>query len=682
MNTIIVKYKRKETKVNYDIVIHNNKQYYYLGNNIVIEKLSKRTKIIELTNIITSGNKYIPLNCYYDIIKLYNSHFYKYVNKFLLNDKKFMENKKLGYYGIRIKLDIKNAINIELKKIDKAFIETGIRNNDNKVYYGILSDGRKFTTLYKSINLAKKCKGKVYKVILSEGLPYFNINRNIILLPRNILFEVIANDTLLAKEKYPSKPLCHITADFYNFKTFVKGGILSYERVALGKTEGINGLLTHDVMSVNGNTNLKFIMTNGEYHGLQTHCNKNYISEYVELFDLNENDKNYNFKIDLFLEVENMHKSVTDKFLLNEMWLGLLINKFKKNWICHEHLYCEYKKYLRVHWCDPFYDLGEGYEWLTMIAYEYKYEYYYQYETSEVLTLNELKTKYPSIFENIKSKDDLIKIILENRLVRKQGEKVNKKIIPDWIQFVKDVYYNDLVLDITENNWYIYGIFKTNRICMDFYTIFRMLKDSLNIQNAIYHSGKQHTIRFNIMLKKLNFKVESLAYKNLDSTRSFKCLDVNFKFFLNKILEEEEYKKLKEEFYLQISIIESISDISEMSSSLEPYGLSDLSSRSGVLSPNEGNLSFKGPSYLLNIFLKDKNLHRDIIIKQKLQAIIDTELLIKQYNDERKLEIIKELKTLDLLNSREIRYLHRRIKKQKEELILQNINNFTNIKKF
>jgi hypothetical protein len=37
--------------MDYEIVIYNNKQYYYLGDNIVIEKLSKRIKDIELTNI-------------------------------------------------------------------------------------------------------------------------------------------------------------------------------------------------------------------------------------------------------------------------------------------------------------------------------------------------------------------------------------------------------------------------------------------------------------------------------------------------------------------------------------------------------------------------------------------------------------------------------------------------------
>jgi hypothetical protein len=708
-DTIIVKHNGKENNIIYNsnnIVIHNNKKYYYLGENIVIKELSKRTKVIELTDIVTSNQKYIPLNCYYDILKLYNSHFYKFINKLLLNDTKFMKNKKLGYYGIKIKQNVLNTINFELKKIDKAFIETGIRNTDNKIYYCVLKNTNlsnicNFTTLYKSISSAKKCKGTVYKVVLNEGLPYFNINRNIILLPRNILFELITDNTFLAKEKIHSKPLYHITADLYNFKTSVKGGT-PYSRVRLGEREGINGIITYDIMKINSDIDLKVIMTNGEYHGLQTNCNKNYITEYVKIFKLNEKEPKYNFKIDLFLEVENYHKSIDniDTYLSDKSWLEYLIKHLKKNWSCHDDLQCKYNKYLRVHWVDPWYDLGEGYEWLTTIGEDYTHYYYYdENKKYEDLTIDKLKAKYPTIFAHIKSKDDLIKIILENRLIRKQGEKVNKKIIPDWEQFIKDAYYNDLKfsLNITNDNWYTHGICETNRVCMDFYTIFRMFRDPLIhttgkepliIKNAIYHSGELHTLWFTIILKKLKLKIESLDFKNLKyADVDSKCLDANFNGFLDTILQVEkeeediintELETLKQKLDLEISKLSNIlnpSDLSKLSgllessnisSSLSPSGLSELSDRSS-LSSSLSPVGHSGILYILDVLTLKKN-ERFIIIKEKLQEIIKKDLMFKKYNKETlktkeiKLKIIEDLKTLIPLNSREIRRLNRIIK--------------------
>ena len=151
-NNFIIKYKNSLYGLNLNninkshIFTLNNKTYinigFFFNKKIVIDykkfkALISKTKIIEVTDIISKNNEYILLESFYDIIRLYKSKFYEYVNKLLI-DKTLLLNAVtktniityLNHDNIK---DFINVIKKEIKKIDKAFITIGIRNK-NKVF--------------------------------------------------------------------------------------------------------------------------------------------------------------------------------------------------------------------------------------------------------------------------------------------------------------------------------------------------------------------------------------------------------------------------------------------------------------------------------------------------------------------------------------------------------------------
>jgi len=260
---------------------------FFINKKIVIDlqilnKLINKTKILELSDNSTDGvyiNKdFLELSTidlhkslytkdtpnknniknlpyfddvYFDllvsnVLKIYSSNLYKYINSVLLKpgyldntDKvdSYIDSSIYKYYKVHLdtNIEVRELINKEIEKIDKAFIEAAPRYekvNKNKVFYrGMKSKysntignelyniGEKvfvqnFTSISASKAIAKQFAGKdgyIYKIYLDEGLPYINMVSNTlykvereILLPRNIILELISKDnneyTLIAKK--------------------------------------------------------------------------------------------------------------------------------------------------------------------------------------------------------------------------------------------------------------------------------------------------------------------------------------------------------------------------------------------------------------------------------------------------------------------------------------------------
>ena len=232
-NNFIIKYKNKLYGFNTKSIkkIHlftfNNKTLYFnigafFNKNFLIDFkqfsgfLKKNKKIIEIRNIKSKGNKYILHDSFYDPCKLIKSKLYENINNFLI-DKTFTGDKF--------------SINKEIKKLDKAFIETAIRNEDNTFYCSINNTKLKNigdeVYIKHFIKCSKSNVKKTYKVIFN--LPYLPLNttEKHILLPRNILLQVISKDKeyiLLAKEKkinqFKATKEFSIKADVYMIESY------------------------------------------------------------------------------------------------------------------------------------------------------------------------------------------------------------------------------------------------------------------------------------------------------------------------------------------------------------------------------------------------------------------------------------------------------------------------------
>jgi hypothetical protein len=132
-----------------------------------------------------------------DIIKLVKSAVYTSINKYLI-DKTLLDTNT-----------DKKTLNKEIKKLDKAFIETGSRQKDKEFYCSMsnikLQNVGDKITVKDFMKLSKSNSKKACKIILN--VPYFSLslNEKQILLPRNILLEVLSIEdnkyTLVAKAK-------------------------------------------------------------------------------------------------------------------------------------------------------------------------------------------------------------------------------------------------------------------------------------------------------------------------------------------------------------------------------------------------------------------------------------------------------------------------------------------------
>ena len=238
----VIKYKNKlhyfnAKKINNShIVISENKKQFLnigalFGKKLLIDFkkfngfIQKNKKMIEITSIITKGNKYMIKDSSIDIIKLVKSALYTSINKHLI-DKSVVDT-----------ITDTKTLNKEIKKLDKAFIETGSRQK-NKEFYCSMSNiklqniGDKLT-VKDFMKLSKSNSKKVVKIILN--VPYFSLslNEKQILLPRNILLELISIEdnkyTVVAKAKKPEQfklvKDSSIKADLYDIEGSTLSGV-------------------------------------------------------------------------------------------------------------------------------------------------------------------------------------------------------------------------------------------------------------------------------------------------------------------------------------------------------------------------------------------------------------------------------------------------------------------------
>lgn len=588
-NNFIIKYKNKSYSFKKDninknninkinILILKNKIYinlgYLLGKKIVIdfkkfEKSIIKTKIIEVTDIISKNNEYILLESFYDIIRLCKSTFYKYVNKLLIDKTLLLDDTtKTNISTYLNDNNIKDFINVikkEIKKIDKAFITISIKNK-NKVFYGEINKlnnigDKVYIRTFTKVSL--KPNKKHYKIIFNDDLPYFalDVNEKHILLPRNIILELISKDTLLAKPKKPEQfknnKNCIIKSDLYDIKKVSLLTISKSKKHCIvennlqkisggGIDVGVGGLISYNLFEpyFGENTKLKVILLLGEEHINTTNCKNpdgtdelySYIDEYNKFILKTPNNNN---DIDIFIE-----HTFLDRVLYYEpIFLMELISNIK-TYITNNHTN------LKIHWTDP--DIF--YEDINFYNDIYLLKELYLFRSKEDIPEYNYKYIFPSLFKEIKSKDDLVNIILYNEKIKIQAE---KSILRNSYKiFIKTFFANNMSF----NHWFSEGIFFTQRLSMDFYVFFRIIRDTtieednLIIKNVIYHAGDFHTQNIFLMFKQLcvndkKYAINELGTDSIDGKEEKECLDFTFKTFLektNKTTEEPIKEPIKE----------------------------------------------------------------------------------------------------------------------------------------
>jgi len=285
------------------------------------------------------------------------------------------------------------------------------------------------------------------------------------------------------------------------------------------------------IKDTQSSTDPSVIMLLGEVHGKQTCGESDYVSAYERFLDYNQS--NQNVPIDIFIESTN-----TDGLHVHEykQWMGKLTQTFQDCFLYYQKnpKKCKYTN-ARFHWTDP-HQLNES--WLDQgISFPFT-------------APDNWRDEYPDISEHIKTKDDLIKIILQNSFIRKNGERCK---IPNWEQLVKlqfdDVYEHEFKPVWrtfgwqNDNEWWKYGIFYTFRFVQDVYAFLRMFRHPKNqlekyeeanrFKNIIYHAGANHIKWIKRML--LRYKESYKVVKESHATEGKHCIRINFMDFLNGI---------------------------------------------------------------------------------------------------------------------------------------------------
>lgn len=282
------------------------------------------------------------------------------------------------------------------------------------------------------------------------------------------------------------------------------------------------------------------IMLLGEVHGKQTCGESDYVSAYKRFLDYNQS--NYKVPIDIFIEFINVENLIIPHGTPEEKWMDELRQFFQDCFLYYQQdsNKCKYTS-ARFHWSDPRVNIEE---WLD------------QGQTFPFTAPDNWRKVYPEIAKHLQTKDDLIKIILENSFIRKNGERCK---IPNWEQLVKlqfdDIYENEFKPKWktwgwhNDDEWWKYGIFYTFRLVQDVYVFLRMFRhprqqlekweEKHRFKNIIYHAGAGHIQRFKRML--LNYKGTFRVLSETHSTPGKVCCRVNFMDFLNVIKEREEH---------------------------------------------------------------------------------------------------------------------------------------------
>jgi len=399
---------------------------FFINKKILVDvkdlnKILKKNKIFELKTITTPNDLYInkeflelstiglkglknkslntkqniPYNedVYFNelisnVLKIYSGNFYKYMNAQLLNNNIYNNTDYVDkatiyiiytYFKINIKtnIELKNIIDIEINKVDKAFIEAAPRyenNKKNKIFYRgmrvkyINTDGNQiynigdkvyvqnFTSITTSKAVANSFAGNygyVYTIYLDEGLPYINMITNTmfkkekeILLPRNIIFELISKNNneyvLLAKkyneDQFKIKTGC-LTLDLYNIIpssikvvkepkfVFMDFGVKTYPKNNTDTKQYIKDLETK--YNITSDNNKHFIILVGKPGAGKSYFIKNNLEKHFNLSQnnfiiLNPDDLQY-YNTDFVKDIGGDSKKGSD-YIVNEKTLKLYAN--------------------------------------------------------------------------------------------------------------------------------------------------------------------------------------------------------------------------------------------------------------------------------------------------------------------------------------------------------------------
>lgn len=270
----------------------------------------------------------------------------------------------------------------------------------------------------------------------------------------------------------------------------------------------------------------KVIMLVGEFHGTQTSGEIDYVSAYLSF--LNYNEQATKLPLDIMLEADNDYVTYSRESLYKLGWIYRLRDAFQNCYVFDERDKgkCEFK-YTRAHWSDPVNNIPDWMRESTHTSTADIPQWILDLATiPELIVDPNLTTNkaYSNISDNIKSIDDLQKIIFENPHIVKQGDQCT---IENWKDFIieqhriiidKEAEWFDSEYEVLKGQyWFRMGIFNTHRFSVDVYAFLRMFRakdkqsdrwnETHRFENIIFHAGLKHVERVRHLL--LNLKTAS-----------------------------------------------------------------------------------------------------------------------------------------------------------------------------
>ena len=267
----------------------------------------------------------------------------------------------------------------------------------------------------------------------------------------------------------------------------------------------------------------KVIMLVGEFHGTQTSGEIDYVSAYLSF--LNYNEQETKLPLDIMLEADNDYVTYSRESLYELGWIYRLRDAFQNCYVFDERDKgkCEFK-YTRAHWSDPVKNIPDWMRESTHTSTADIPQWILDLTSIPELIVDANWTTnkaYSNISDNIKSIDDLQKIIFENPHIVKQGDQCT---IENWKDFIiqqhriiidKEAEWFDSEYECLKGQyWFRMGIFNTHRFSVDVYAFLRMFRakdkqiDRWNkthrFENIIVHAGLKHVERVRQLL--LNLK--------------------------------------------------------------------------------------------------------------------------------------------------------------------------------
>jgi hypothetical protein len=275
----------------------------------------------------------------------------------------------------------------------------------------------------------------------------------------------------------------------------------------------------------------KVIMLVGEFHGNQTSGEIDYVTAYLSF--LNYNEQVTQLPLDIMLEADNDYVTYSRQTLYKLGWIYRLRDALQNCYVFDERDKgkCEFK-YARAHWSDPVNNIPDWMRKRTQASTADIPQWILDLASVPELILDTNLTAnkaYSNISHEIKSIDDLQKIIFENPHIVKQGDQCT---IENWKDFIieqhrimidKEAEWFDSQYEMLKGQyWFRMGIFNTHRFSVDVYAFLRMFRakekqsDRWNkthrFENIIFHGGLKHVEGIRHLL---------LNLKNANSTATF-----------------------------------------------------------------------------------------------------------------------------------------------------------------